>query len=303
MRSISPELIVALSDRTVQLRMAELLRIFDPGAAWPAITWTTYNEDIEFNEDIYLSNNPWLTRSRFKLTNTMAIPSIDIRIIASNTIFFGGLDLKSQVHNGLLDRGEVTLNRMFFNALTNERIGTILIFSGYVGPIQPIDGNSITFTCKGGNNLFTQNIPRRLYQVGCGNSFCDAGCTLNPFFYTATFVVDSGATRTFVPWTVAPANPEYYQWGMLTVTNGPAAREERTITFADSSGVTLVYPLYNIPEPGDEFSAFEGCDKTLETCERRSNSDNRDAFPFIPAPSSMVTTLVAPKQQRSSSRR
>ena len=42
-----------------------------------------------------------------------------------------------------------------------------------------------------------------------------------------------------------------------------------TIKEADSTGLTLIYPLPNVPAAGDAFTAAQGCDHTMATCKKQ----------------------------------
>lgn len=165
----------------------------------------------------------------------------------------------------------------------------IRLFGGNVANID-ISGNSATINIKGKVNLLDQNAPRNLYQLGCIHAFCDAGCTLHRGVFTTSFQVGNGsggATRTFIPWTSTPTGPSNYRFGTITFQTGPCTGQSRTIRFGDSTGLTLTHPLIGVPGFLDDFTAFEGCDKQLNSgsgqdCTARSNTQNWRAFPFVP---------------------
>jgi hypothetical protein len=163
----------------------------------------------------------------------------------------------------------------------------IRLMGGNVANID-LTGNVATINIKGKVNLLDQYAPRNLYQLGCEHAFCDAGCTLARSAFTTAYTVGTAPTRTFIPWSgTAPANATNYRFGTVTFTSGPCAGQARTVRAADSSGLTLIHPLVGTPVAGDDFTAFEGCDKFLDTgsrqdCTARSNTQNWRAFPFVP---------------------
>lgn len=246
--------------------------------------WTSFDSDIVYDGVTYVSKLPWLTRSKWGVANTMQVPSLDINLRDLNEAFDGGAALKQQVHNGLFDGATMLMSRAYMIS-PGEVLGTIALFGGMVAGIT-ITGSKLTITCKGKNNLLDQYAPRNVYQVGCSHNFCDANCTLNAASYTAGYTVGAGASAIFIPWNgAAPGNYADYANGVITFTSGPASGQSRTIMNGDSSGLNLAYPLYEIPNAGDGFTAQQGCDKTLNTCQNvYNNLQHRRAFDFVPPP-------------------
>lgn len=287
MRQCDPLLKVLLDDRSVRLYSTDIYDIVIPGGA--SYFWTSYDLDLVWNGNTYQSQSPFLTRNKWNVTNSMQIPELEVTILATAAAFAGGSDLMSQIHNGLLDNAQVTLNRLFMSQKQDTTLGTVLLFGGGTSTIS-IQGTKVTLKVKGANNKMDQYAPKNLYEVGCLHTFCDAGCTLLASAHTFNFTVGASPTKTFIPWTSAPASPSLSQLGTLTMTSGIATGESRTVEFADSSGCTLSYPLYDLPSPGDTFKVFEGCDKTRTTCglSSRNNLQNWRGFPFIPPATSSV---------------
>ena len=51
------------------------------------------------------------------------------------------------------------------------------------------------------------------------------------------------------------------------------------------TSLTLNYPLYTAPAAGDAFTAYQGCDHRLATCQTQfANQANFRGFPFTPPP-------------------
>jgi hypothetical protein len=178
-------------------------------------------------------------------------------------------------------------------------VGTIPLFGGDIGSID-IGATTATIKVKGKVNRLDQNIPRNMVQVQCNHAFCDVNCTLLRANFTATFSVGANPTATFIPWASAPTSPAptSYQSGTLSLTTGVGAGQRRTIATANSTGITLAYPLYIIPAAGDVFTAFQGCSKVASDGSGQScadhvqtsggapvdNRQNIRAFPDTPPP-------------------
>lgn len=279
MRSCNPTLGTYLAIGLTPLGRAECFRITTQSGS--VFKWTSWDKNVVDGADTFTSQGPWLKRSKWSVTNTMQVPSMTVTVLALTTAFNGGADLRSQIAQGMLDGAEFTLTYYYYELSTGLIMGNILIFGGTVSTVS-LAGTKADITVKGANNKLDQNAPRRVYQIGCNNTFCDAGCTLLRASYTASYTMGATPTKVFIPWASAPANPAYYQLGTVTVTSGPASGESMTVDFADATGLTLSYPLHNLPVVGNTFTAFEGCDKTQTTCSRRGNTQHGLWFPFVP---------------------
>jgi uncharacterized phage protein (TIGR02218 family) len=281
MRPCNVTLAAALAAGDVLMRRAEAYKITTKLGT--IFRWSTYDKKIPNGLDTYTAQGPFLKRSSWKLTNTMQVPSMTMKLSSLNQSFNGGASLIGQITQGLLDGASVVMTEIYMDATVDavSVIGDIVIFGGRVS-VASTDGLTATIQVKGANNRLDQYAPRRLYQVGCNNTFCDAGCTLLRASFTSSFTVGASPTRLFVPWASPPGTPSQFVLGTLTMTSGAASGESVTVGAADASGCTLVFPLYAAPAPGDTFTVFQGCDKTIATCTGRSNNQNGLWFPFIP---------------------
>lgn len=254
--------------------------------------WTSWDVDLVVGGQTYRSKKPWIKAGAWGLVETMQVPTLQVELSALNTDFGGGGQLKWQIHNGLFDGASMSYSRCYMplTELTNTTIyGTIDIFSGVVGGIN-IGGLGAEIICKGGNNLLNQKTPRNVTMPSCLHTFCDPNCTLDRDDFTTAFLVGAvGITSRFVPFDTPPGDPEKYIGGTLSITSGNGAGQRRTIIDGDSSGLTLIYPLYALPAAGDDFTGFKGCGKTAEICETDyDNLQHFRGFPFIPPPTSTV---------------
>jgi len=254
------------------------------------LNWTSWDSDLAVAGAPYSSKAPWLERTKWNVANTMEVPTLNVFLRAFNAGFNGGTNIKTQIHNGLFDGAGFTLSRAFMSP-PGTVLGTVGLFGGQVGGID-LTGSAATIAIKGKTNLLDQYAPHNLYQIGCNHAFCDVGCTLSRAAYTASFSVGPGAvTSSFIPWATAPANAANYQLGQITMTSGLASGQTRSVASASASGLTLDYPLYETPGPGDTFTAFQGCDKTFnsgsgQSCTARSNTQNYKGYPYVPPPNS-----------------
>jgi len=287
LRSASAALAAALAGG-VPLWAADLF-VFTLADGVTQYHWTNWDSELTVEDVAYASQNPWLGRTSWNVTNTLEVPTLTVKLFALNGGFNGGANLKTQIHNGLFDGASFLLSRAFMETPgAPGALGSVALSGGKVGAIDLI-GSQATITVKGKVNDLDQYVPRNLYQIGCNHAFCDAGCTLNRAAYTANYSVGAGASSTFIPWASAPANPGLYNSGTLVVASGSGAVQRRTIASATAQGLILSYPLYIVPAEGDQFSAFQGCDKTSasgsgQSCSDRNNLQNYRGYEFVPPP-------------------
>lgn len=253
--------------------------------------WTNWDTDLTYAGTRYSSRGQWLSRTSWKVTNTMEVPTMTVNLLSLNDGFNGGASLKSQIHAGLLDGAKFLLKRAIMTAPGNvDALGAVSLFSGKVADLD-LDGITAVLNIKGRVNDLDQYAPHNLYQVPCLHGFCDQNCTLSRATYTQTFAVGLTPTATFIPWAsgAAPGNPLLYQNGILAITGGLAAGARRTIAKADSTGLTLAYPLAVVPAGGDAFTAMQACDKTLnsgsgQSCTDRGNTQHYRGYKNVPPP-------------------
>ena len=253
--------------------------------------WTSWDVDLTVAGQVYASRKPWIKRGKWSVSNTMEIPTLELSLLSLNDGFAGGPSIKSQIGQGLFDGAVLTMSSVFMTqpGITTT-LGAIDLFGGLFGAVDII-GNQVDLKIKGKNNALDQFVPRNTYQIPCNRTFCDAGCTLVRATYTTTFAVGASPTVSFIPWASAPGTPSVYVGGTVAITGGAGVGQRRTIMGADSTGLTLAYPLTIVPAPGDAFTGFQGCDKTLasgsaQSCTSRSNTQHYRGFEFVPPPNS-----------------
>lgn len=290
LRTCSGALATALAAGNIPYS-ADLITIILPGVA--TYNWTIWPTDLVYLGTTYASGTPaggvpWLSRGRLSVPNTMVVPTLAINILASTASFGGGgaPGLLTQIHNGLLDGGTLSLQRVFMPTDGDtSTYGAILLFFGDIGAVS-LKGQSATLNVRGKNSRLAVNAPRNVYQPSCLHTFCDPGCTLNAASFTNSYTILGGSTRSRINVVSGPTSPQLVS-GTFTVTSGAAlGNAPRNIIAWDGfSQITLAYPLSVAPSVGDTATIFLACDKTVPTCSGVfGNLVNIRAFPFIPPP-------------------
>lgn len=259
---------------------------------------TSGDRDLAYGGNVWLtasSANVGITRKQWGIKNTLEVPSLDINVISSGTDYAAGANFKLALHNGLLDGAWVTMDRAFMPVIDgvygDTTLGTVAIFAGRAGQVQ-IVSTGAKIAVRGANVLMNQYMPKNIVMNACLHSLYDAGCAMLKPSFTFAGTVSAGSL-TSINWTSDPTSGNFADlaFGTIEMTSGAALGEARTISGANSAGVSVVYPWYVVPSPGDTFNVIFGCDKTRATCDARfANTQHFRGFRFVPA---AETALVA----------
>ena len=287
LRAASPALVAALAANAIRYSANLYTITLVDGVT--TLNWTDFDRDLTYAGTTFTSKGPFLSRPTWKVTNTIEVPDLSLKVSSFNTPFAGGGSLELQIHSGLLDGATFLMQRAMMGIDANPNtLGLIPLLGGKIAGID-LDGVTATIGAKGKINDLDQYIPRNLYQVQCNHAFGDAGCAISRAAYTASYAIGASPSTAFIPWASAPSGATAYQNGTLVITNGPASGSRRAIAAASSAGLTLSYPLPFLPVAGNAFTALQGCDKTLnsgsnQSCTAYSNTAHYRGFRDVPPP-------------------
>jgi len=201
------------------------------------------------------------------------------------------------VLNGELDSGYLCRVRAFWQSQTGIAAQDFQLAPFLVIRLSYLRASTIT---KGGRThvemkfkspmvLLNINMPRNYYSPGCIHTLYDSGCTLIKSNFGTNGIVGPAPNLITIPWAggvVSPTGgdslPNYAQ-GRLLFSSGVNANIQFSIGNNDSNNLYLADPMDVVPAPGDGFTAYEGCSKTLATCTNKfSNQINFRGFPYVP---------------------
>jgi uncharacterized phage protein (TIGR02218 family) len=254
----------------------------------PVYRWTSTDIPISYGGNTWIAQSPNLHRSSISVRNTVEVPELKIILSALDDDFVGGSNIKQQCHEGALDGARLKLERLPMPTPGNTSLGPpTLMFDGRVGQVQ-ITATGAEILVKGDVVVMNQYAPHNVFQASCQWTFCDHGCTLSAASFTSSFTVGSGPSISFLPWTAAPGTPANFVLGKVTMTSGINNGEQRTIRAAGPTGVIVSYPFFNVANPGDTFTALQGCNKLLsggtQSCTSYANTQHFRGFPYVPQP-------------------
>lgn len=230
--------------------------------------------------------HPTFTRGQTKLIVGTQVDQLEVELIATPDMLYGGVPWPAAVRNGVFDEAELIVEKLVATDWSDLSAGTLILFWGRVGEVKP-RRNGATFSVNSYLDLLTiQPLPRNQYQPGCLHTLYDSGCALTK----ASF----GVNGTVVGTPTAGAfhsnltNPDdYFALGTVTFTSGVLNGLSKSVKgYLNASGAfTLLTPFTTAPSAGDTFTAYPGCDKTQATCTTKfSNLAHFRGFPYVPQP-------------------
>lgn len=145
--------------------------------------------------------------------------------------------------------------------------------------------------------LGAQQMPNKLYQVGCFHQVYDSGCALLKSAFTVNGTIATAGDSAHFTTNLTQVD-NYFQLGVLTFTSGVNNGQSANVaSYKHSSGAfAMRFPFPVPPAPGDAFSVYPGCDLRQATCSNTNPSvgppfNNLAHFsgaPDIPVPETML---------------
>ncbi|HVC51755.1 MAG TPA: DUF2163 domain-containing protein [Stellaceae bacterium] len=257
------------------------------GTVWPAAT-------VTFDQDKAKAVAHWKTGLDTDTWQVVVAPrNVDPRTGAADPDAIGTAPFLAALRAGALDGAEVQVDRAFaasFPAPGNAMAptGVVTIFYGRVAEID-LGRSQAVITVASHLKLLAGQMPRRLYQASCIHTLFDAGCTLKAadFAVAGSVVAVSADGSTVTATLAAPAGSGSYALGRMAMTSGASdgfARSIRAYANGTPATLNLIAPFALGIAPGDSFTAWPGCDKTIATCGKFANQVNFGGEPNIPAP-------------------
>lgn len=206
----------------------------------------------------------------------------------------GNVPFLQAAQGGAFDAADFQVDEAYFSSVPTWPIapagavpvGCRTIFAGQVAEVDTTNLIAV-FTINDYRSLLGLQVPIHNYQAQCRHALFDAGCQLIAASFAVNGAASAGSTQATIiaSGLAVPQGSKTYTLGRLVMTSGLNATFQRTIKGWDGSfTLSLLNPLPYAVSPGDTFTAYPGCDKTLATCNLFGNSLNFGGQPNIPPP-------------------
>lgn len=258
MKTATPELLALLASR--QFYVADLWTITLSSGA--VLRFTTADALITANGHNFLAASHLFSRGRIVQKVGLEVDTLDVDLYPNSTDLVNGLPFLHALRLGHFDAAEVLLERAFMPTYGDVSVGTIIIFAGRMGDINPAGRTSTHVTVNSHLELLNVKVPRGVYQAPCPFTLYDSRCEVDRASFEQASTVGAGATQSKVP---VPSLGQADGWashGVLTFSSGACAGLTRTINDHVGSVLLIYPPLPDVPAPGDAVLVAPGCDKT-----------------------------------------
>jgi uncharacterized phage protein (TIGR02218 family) len=246
------------------------------------LTYTNADLPIALNGFTYLANSVLVDGLKFKCAAGLDVDQQKITISARPIDTINGVPFLEAIRNGVLDGCEVQREKAFLTSWTTAPVGSVILFKGRVGTIDSIGRTTAQITVNSDLVLLDLNMPRNLYSPQCVHVLYDSGCGLVKSAFGMAGTAGAGSTSSQINWS---SSSTVFTQGTILFSSGVNAGVSANIKTASTTMLVLSAALPNVPSVGDAFTAFQGCDHTLATCQSQFNNlINFRGFPFVPPP-------------------
>jgi uncharacterized phage protein (TIGR02218 family) len=268
-----------------EMRMADLYTITLKSGT--VLRYTTWDQTLVVVGNTFLTGPPNLERTAMEEKTGMDVAAIEVVIRAGLTDVVSGAPVLQAIGQGLWDGAGFRIDRLFMDSSGNQ-IGTLIRFSGVVGPVDELTRTYAKLTVNSGMQYLTMQLPHVVMQPSCVHTLFDAGCTLNKSSFSESNAVQGGSTVNKVISLSAKADG-YYDNGQILFTSGANNGLLKSVKQYFSRNFYFNSPLPFAPNAGDAFIAYPGDDKTQATCANKFNNlANFGGFPYVPTPETAI---------------
>ena len=256
--------------------------------------YTSADQNLVFNSGsgnhTYLAAPPSFERNGVRCAIGLEVDSLDLTIKAGPTDTIESTPLLQALIQGKLDNAQLILNRVPMTTFGDTSNGGVVMFGGNIADISEIGRSHAKLSVHGFTQKLSQPFPKNVYQPGCRWTLFDAGCTLNAATFAISGTVQASANNNVYNIVTALGRANgYFNLGTISFTSGQNSGLSRSVRSYDGTNVVLYLKLPNVPQTGDAFTIFPGCDKTQSTCTTKfSNIVNFAGEPYVPVAESAI---------------
>lgn len=249
------------------------------------LTYTNADVPVILGGVTFVANGVLVDGLTFNCKAGLDVDQQEVTIAARSVDTVGGVPVLIALRRGTFDGCLVQRERAFLSSWGAPAIGSIVLFKGRMASIDEIGRTRARVTVASDLVLLNIDLPRNFYQTHCVHTLYDSGCGLTKAAFGTDGTVGVAPSTTMIPWAGAAA---VHTQGTILFTSGINAGMQPTIkSVVAGTSLILNYPLDAVPAAGDAFTAYQGCDHRLSTCQTQfANSTNFRGFPYIPPPTS-----------------
>lgn len=282
MKDASPALTTLLNEREYKMANLYYFGLRDGSE----LRFTDADIDLVYSGETFYAGLSLIGGGRLRSVRGLESDECEITITADESAAIRGIPLSKAAWQGAFDRAAFTQRRVFMEEWGDTSAGAVLIFSGEVSRVNPID-NQIRLYIVSDLHLLETHMPNKVYQPSCTHTFGDGGCGFNKAGTAVNSTATSGSTARKINSALVQGSG-YWNLGAVLMTSGANAGLRRSVNTFASGTLNLLAPF---PEPvaaGDTFTVTRGCNKSFAACYGYANTARFRGYPYIPVPETAV---------------
>jgi hypothetical protein len=193
MRTVSPELEALLGTRNFVMADLFYFKLTNGTELW----YTAYDKDLTTDGHTYSSELGW-TRTKSKLATGLGVNTLEVELHAHQGNLVNGTPVLDSIALGVWDGAQCTVRRAFMASPLDAPVGTLLIFSGWIGHIPFLGRIKCQMEIVSKLALLNVGLPKALFGPGCRHVLYDPGCTLSRASFQTSGTVQSGSTASVI---------------------------------------------------------------------------------------------------------
>lgn len=262
-------------------------------AGGTVLYYTSAQQNIVYNGHTYLAafqdSAPGFRRGASRCSLGLNVDEMEIEIVYDTSTRMVGYGPAVLAANGGLDGAQIQVDKALAPNWSNPVVnGVVNLFTGIVGEAK-CDSSKVTLTVSSMLLYLNANFPRNYFLTQCNHALFDGGCTLSKAAFAVNGSVTGGGSLNGFNSNCTQADG-WFALGSLVWTSGFNNGVLCAVKwYVNASGAfSLIYPLSVVPNIGDTFTAYPGCDKLQATCANKfSNQANYRGFPYAPTPETL----------------
>lgn len=256
------------------------------------IRYTSLDINLTVGADVFRSFT--IDRNNVRQQIGLEVDELSVTMYANeNDKMPSGASIFQAMRGGAFDNAMLALEVLFspipwqYNMPAIPADYKLLHFLGRMD-IEEVDGLKAEIKVKALTELLNVKQPRNLVMPSCLHTIYDSRCGIKKANYAAAGTVSAGSTKAVVYCMLSqPAG--YFDMGEILFKDGPNAGITRGVRQYGSGKILLTNPLPYVPNPGDSYTIYPGCDRTKYTCLTRFNNlTNFRGYPYVPTPETVL---------------
>ena len=249
--------------------------------------YADYDMPITWGGYTWINTGPVFERGKTKLSGKITVDSLDMTVTTDANDLIGGITWMNYSHNGGFENATLAIYRCFMSS-PGVVVGALVWFAGAVD-VDNGGGMEMSWKIKSRMHKANVDYPMRLYYPTCPYVLYEAGCGVNRASFAVAGTVIA-AVNALLFYTNVGYPYGYFAQGYIKFTSGALTGVIAPVLDSTSTGtIALMSGLDSVPQAGDTFVIYPGCDQTPATCAAKFNNWQRNrATPFIPLKETII---------------